>query len=155
MTAQLIRAADDKHLWSETFDGSNDDSIDIQENIATAIANALKTAMDPEELARMVSAGTRSVEAWEIYLRGLAADQQMTEEMDPKRVFDVIVLFEKAVEIDPTFADAHLMLADLWQGQLSPTSTLYVTTGPPWVERRERYSAAATNRGLSSRSSGG
>ncbi len=63
VTAQLIRAADDKHLWSENFDGSSEDSIEIQERIAIEIANALETAMDPEELAKMMSAGTRSVEA--------------------------------------------------------------------------------------------
>lgn len=142
VTAQLIRAADDKHLWSETFDGSNEDSIGIQESIAIAIANALKTAMDPEELARMISAGTRSVEAWEIYLRGLAADKQMTETVDLDSVFAVIALFERAVEIDPAFADAHLMLADLWEGQINPTSIQYLSSGLPQSERQEHYDAA-------------
>ena len=144
VTAQLIRAADDKHLWSETFDGSNDDSIDIQENIATAIASALKTAMDPEELARMVSAGTRSVEAWEIYLQGLARDHQITQQMDIANATEAITLFDRAVAIDPAFADAHLMLADLWQSQLDPTSTMYTRDGVPMTERRKRFNAAVS-----------
>ena len=52
VTAQLIRAADDTHLWSETFDGTTEDSIAIQEQIALKIAQAMETAMDPEERPR-------------------------------------------------------------------------------------------------------
>lgn len=142
ITAQLIRAADDKHLWSDTFDGSNRDSIAIQEDIAFEIAGALQTAMDPEELARMISAGTRSVEAWETYLRGLAMDHAVSNQMDGGRVFDVIALFEQAVSLDPGFGDAHLMLADLWEGQVNPTLTSYQNEGPPLAERRRHYDAA-------------
>ena len=142
VTAQLIRAADDKHLWSETFDGSNEDSITIQEETAFAIANALQTAMDPEELARMVSAGTRSVEAWEAYLRALAQNHEMTDAMAVDRVFAVIEAFENAVAIDPNFADAQLELAAMLENQLNPTSVYYTTSGPPRSERQQRYNAA-------------
>ena len=142
VTVQLIRAADDKHLWSRNFDGSNDDSIDIQEEIAIEIAKALQTAMDPDELAKMMSAGTRSVEAWEIYLRGLALDQQVGDTMDVGRISDVIALFDRAVEIDPTFADAHLMLADLWETQVNPTSAMFVPSGLPLADRRAHFKAA-------------
>ena len=142
VTAQLIRAADDKHLWSETFDGRNDDSIQIQEEIAFEIANALQTAMDPEELARMVSAGTRSVEAWETYLRGLALDAQVSDQNDLDRVYDVIAVFEEASSMDPSFADAQLQLAEKWEKQLDPTSLHYVPSGPPRSEKRLRYEKA-------------
>ncbi|MBT8085426.1 MAG: hypothetical protein HKN35_07220 [Woeseia sp.] len=142
VTAQLIRADDDKHLWSRTFDGTNEDSISIQEEVAFQIANALKTAMNPEELARMLSGGTRSVEAWETYLKGLALDYEVASQMDMARMFDVIAVFDKAVELDPRFADAHLMLADLWEGQLNPTGTAYSPDGPPYAERKRRYDMA-------------
>jgi len=142
VTAQLIRASDDKHLWSETFDGGSQDSIKIQEEIAFKIANALQTVMDPEELARMVSAGTRSVEAWETYLRGLAMNRQMASEMAVEKVFDVIAVFEEAVAMDPGFADAQLELAVLWENQLSPTSVQYTPQGLPRAERQRRYRTA-------------
>ena len=142
VTAQLIRAADDKHLWSETFDGSSDDSIQIQEEIAFQIANALQTAMDPDELARMVSAGTRSVEAWETYLRGLALDAEVSGQNDLDRVYEVIAVFEEAASTDPSFADAQLHLAEKWKQQLDPTSLHYVASGPPRSERRQRYEKA-------------
>jgi len=139
VTAQLIRAADDKHLWSENFDGSSEDSIEIQERIAFEIASALQTAMDPEELSRMVSAGTRSVEAWETYLKGLAAFQYGFDSGSREKVFEAIELFEQAVEVDPGFTDAYLRLADLWQSQIDPTTTVYADTDIPLAERRAHY----------------
>ncbi|MDH3337483.1 MAG: hypothetical protein OEM85_11945 [Gammaproteobacteria bacterium] len=142
VTAQLIRAADDKHLWSETFDGGSEDSIKVQEEFAFEIANALQTAMDPNELARMVAAGTRSVEAWETYLRGLALDHEVSSQNDISRAYDVISVFEDAVAIDPSFADAQLQLAEKWQKQLNPTSLEYIPSGMPRAERRSRYDAA-------------
>jgi len=144
VTAQLIRASDDKHLWSETFDGSNEDSIVIQEEIAIAIASALQTAMDPETLARMVAAGTRSVAAWETYLRGLSLNHQVRSQMDVGKIFDVIAVFDQAVALDPSFADAHLMLANLWESQINPAAASYNSDGPPYAERRSRYDAAIT-----------
>ena len=68
VTAQLIRASDGFHLWSQTYDREPEDVIRIQEEIALEIAKALETAMDPEELARMVSSGTNSVPAYTAYL---------------------------------------------------------------------------------------
>jgi TolB-like protein len=66
--AQLIRASDGFHLWSQTYDREPEDVIRIQEDIAIEIAKALETAMDPEALARMVSSGTSSVPAYNAYL---------------------------------------------------------------------------------------
>ena len=145
VTAQLIHAANDKHLWSETFDGTIEDSIRIQEEIAFEIAAALQTTMDPDELARMVAAGTRSVKAWETYLRGLALKYVVSSQNDVHRVYEVIAVFEEAVSIDPSFADAQLQLADLWEKQLNPTATEYDPSGMPRAERRRRYDAAITS----------
>ncbi|MEJ2273597.1 MAG: hypothetical protein P8Y01_03370 [Woeseiaceae bacterium] len=142
VTAQLIRAADDKHLWSETFDGGTEDSIKVQEEFAFQIAKALQTAIDPHELARMVAAGTRSVEAWEIYLQALALDHEVSSRNDIGRAYEVIAAFEDAVAIDPSFADAQLKLAELWQKQLDPTAIEYDPTVMPRAERRRRYDAA-------------
>lgn len=142
VTAQLIRAADDKHLWSETFDGSIENSIAIQDEIAVEIARAMQTAMDPEELARMVGAGTRSVEAWELYLRGLAVVNRAFENINSALMFDAAELFDAAVAADPDFVDAHMNLMRLWWLQLDPTTTAYNDDGPPYPERRARFDAA-------------
>ena len=76
VTAQLIRASDGFHIWSENYDRDLADMIEIQEDLALNIANALETTMDPEALAAMLNTGTRSVEAYEAYLRGLSLGQK-------------------------------------------------------------------------------
>ena len=115
VTAQLIRAADDTHLWSQTFDGTTEDSIEIQEQIALKIANALETAMDPDELERMLSAGTSSIEAWELYLRAIAGQDDTTGAAS-----EVLGLYERAIAIDPLFVDAYLGIAEFWAAHLNP-----------------------------------
>ena len=144
VTAQLIRASDDKHLWSETYDGSIENSIEIQDQMAVAIARALQTAMDPDELALMVAAGTRSVEAWELYLQGVAVQNQALEQIDPALLVRSADFFDEAVAADPDFVDAHMKLMDLWWGQLDPSTTSYSEIGPPFTERRARFDAAVT-----------
>lgn len=152
ITAQLIRATDDKHLWSENFDGSIENSIEIQEKFAFEIANALQTAMDPEQLARMVSAGTRSVVAWEGYLEALAVSHEAREQMNPPRFYDAIALLDRAVAEDPAFADALLLLATVWESQIDPTNTMYAVDGPPMAARRAHYDAALSSASKNARS---
>ena len=140
VTAQLIRAMDDTHLWSETFDGTTEDSIAIQEQIALKIAQAMETAMDPEELARMLSAGTSSVEAWELYVR---ADVGAYSNERP--ITEMVDLLERAVAIDPSFVDAHLGLAQIWMAHLNPAQSRKFEQPISRDEARRRFYAAITN----------
>jgi len=119
VTAQLIRARDGMHLWSENYDHPAANLIQVQESIAISIAVALQTAMDPEALAALVSSGTRSVPAFEAYLRGLAGYTSMLETGDVGAYTAAIDAFERAVEIDPEFALAHGEIANYWMTQLS------------------------------------
>ena len=119
VTAQLVRARDGMHLWSENFDRPAANLIQVQESIAINIAVALRTAMDPEALAALVSSGTRSVPAFEAYLRGLAGYATMLETGDVSSYLEAIDAFERAVEIDPEFALAHGEIASYWITQLS------------------------------------
>ena len=119
VTAQLIRARDGMHLWSENFDRPAANLIQVQESIAINIAVALRTAMDPEALAALVSSGTRSVPAFEAYLRGLAGYTTMLQTGDVQTYVEAIDAFERAVEIDPEFALAHGEIASYWMTQLS------------------------------------
>ena len=123
VTAQLIRASDGFHVWSENYDRDVADMIEIQEDLALNIAKALKTTMDPAALAAMINAGTRSVEAYEEYLRGLSARQtRVSVTITSDRVRQAYQHFEKARSIDPDFAAAHLQAADFWRTQLTPSN---------------------------------
>ena len=118
ITAQLIRANDGFHLWSETFDRSLDDIIAIQEEIAVQIAQALETAMDPEALENMMSVGTSSVAAYDAYVTGLGAFLASGGSGDPRRTaLAAREAFERAVELDPEFAQAWFNLSAFWSLQ--------------------------------------
>ena len=122
VTAQLIRASDGFHLWSETFDREPKDVIAIQENVAIEIAKALETAMDPEALQRMVSAGTASVAAYEAYLEGLALKGRVGESGNIEGWGEALEFFDNAVSLDAEFALAHWQRALFWEGQLGITN---------------------------------
>ena len=136
VTAQLIRASDGFHSWSENYDRSVDDVIAIQEDIAIQIANALQTAMDPEALAAMASAGTLSVPAYEAYLKG---NSYFTSGNDKSLVFEALAEWERAVALDPEFAFAHGRLANFWREQVIATDYFSNLTDLSRTELQERF----------------
>jgi TolB-like protein len=119
VTAQLIRADDGFHVWSEQFDREIENVISIQEDLALNIAKALKTTMDPVALKEMLQAGTRSVKAYEHYLNGLATITRLWESSDSSLVTDALKHFENASEADPGFAAAHAASARMWQSRFT------------------------------------
>jgi TolB-like protein len=122
VTAQLIRASDGFHLWSETFDRKPEDVIAIQEDVAFEIANALETAMDPEALKKMVSAGTSSVPAFEAYLEGLALEGDVGSTGNPAKWADAVRAYERATALDKNFSQAYWYQALFWVSQLRLTN---------------------------------
>jgi TolB-like protein len=149
VTAQLIRAVDGFHVWSETFDRSVEDVISIQEDLAINIAKALKTTMDPVALKKMLQAGTRSVEAYEHYLNGLALKIRILETSDYSLVIDALEYFERALKADPGFAAAHAQSARIWQSQSTIVykshGLMGVTPQTAFVNFREQMIAAIEN----------
>jgi len=121
VTAQLIRASDGFHLWSETFDRKPEDVIAIQEDVAIEIANALETAMDPDALKQMISAGTSSVAAYEAYLEGLVFEGTSSSTGDPEDWSAAYAAYDRAANIDETFSLAHYRKAFYWESQLGVT----------------------------------
>ena len=146
VTAQLIRAHDDAHLWSETFDAESDDSIEIQERIAFEIASTLDTAMDPAELRRMVAAGTESIAAWEAYVQMREEFYLSVDQFDPLgSSAKMLGLYREIVAEDPAFGEAHLLFAEIVDGWLSPAT---VMSAPPELSGdalEEMFKAVATD----------
>jgi TolB-like protein/Tfp pilus assembly protein PilF len=138
VTAQLIRASDGFHLWSQNYDRDVADMIGIQEDLARNIATALETSMDPEALAQMARVGTESVEAYQEYLRGLQSAAEAFDVHDgriPTR--QAYEHFERARAIDPGFFDAHVQAANYWKIELTPSRIDSGTSGlePPQMLR--------------------
>jgi TolB-like protein len=145
VTAQLIRADDGFHLWSENYDRTMDDVIQIQEEVAIQIANALETAMDPEALARMVSAGTSSVPAYEAYLQGLTFGVSSIASGDVYEFLSAREAYEHAIELDPEFSLAYRRLAEFWRLQLLTVNIASGLTELPTKEILARYEEAMDN----------
>ena len=124
VTAQLIRASDGFHLWSENYDRDVAEMIGIQEDLARNIALALETTMDPQALEEMAQVGTDSVEAYREYLRGVQLEAEafvLTE--DPEEFERAYRHYERARVIDPEFAEAQVRAANYWKVELTPTRT--------------------------------
>ena len=121
VTAQLIRAADGFHLWSQTYDVDADDIISIQEDVSLKIAGALQTTLDPEALQDMMRVGTRSVRAYRAYIRALSLRAGSNRTGDRSGFLSSYGQFELARSIDPKFAAAHREAANFWKVQLDPT----------------------------------
>ena len=122
VTAQLIRASDGFHLWSQNYDRDATDIIEIQEDLAIQIANALETTMDPESLADMVHVGTSSVAAYQAYIHGTGLRSRALLENRPGLMRQAYEYFEEARGHDPQFSAAHAAAADYWVTQLSLTT---------------------------------
>ena len=110
ITAQLIDANTDRHIWSDTFDRELVDIFAIQDEIANAIVAALSAELGilQNTPAISVAKDTENLDAYELYLkaRSLFLERQQLEES--------IALYERAVELDPGFARAWAGLAAVY-----------------------------------------
>ena len=102
ITAQLIDACDDAHLWSNTYERTLDDIFAIQDEIAEGVAKALSVTLGVGDLGH-IEGMTRNVEAYDAYLRGRA---QVTMSADRSTQLGQNPLLERAVQIDPNYAQA-------------------------------------------------
>jgi len=139
VTAQLIRATDGFHLWSENYDRDAADVIDVQEDLAVKIAGAMETTMDPVALRNMLQAGTQSVDAYQAYLRGLAIEAQVQASGETERLLASYGSFEEARRIDPKFSGAHQHAARFWAFQSTPTITFSGLTEASPAEISSNY----------------
>lgn len=108
ITAQLVNAADGYHLWSETFDRGLEDVFATQTEIAQKLVRALRLSLTAQETDLLERSGTRNPEAYDLYLRGRALVREGGDTSLPQAA----AIFERAIEADPHFAQAHAGLAN-------------------------------------------
>ncbi len=127
ITAQLIDAVNDRHLWSETYDRELTDIFAIQEEIANSIVNALRDQLGSAQAAAPVTvhADTENLEAYQLYLK--ARELFIARKDLPES----IRLFERVTQLDPDFARG-------WEG-LAAVSVV----SPSWGIRDRDYMAMA------------
>jgi TolB-like protein/Flp pilus assembly protein TadD len=110
VTAQLIRADNGYHLWSETYDRQLDNIFRIQEDIAVAVADALKVTL----LGDAPKTRKTDPRAYQLFLEG----QYLKRQLSGDSLNRAVEAFRQAVEIDPAYVPAWAELADtyLWGG---------------------------------------
>ena len=107
INVQLIRAANDDHLWAEDYDRKLDDTLSVESDVAGAIAGVLAAKMTPHERAEIAERPTANPRAYDLYLRGLV----FAHKNDDTSLHTAIQLFQQAVAADPKFAAAWARLA--------------------------------------------
>ncbi len=107
ITAQLIDARSDRHLWAESYERDLRDILALQEEVAREIATKVQIKMSAEDRTRLAGAGSVNPEAHEAYLKGRYFWNKRTEESVRKG----IEYFEQATRLDPNYAVAYAGLA--------------------------------------------
>src|SRR4029077_18177737 len=110
VNVQLINAHTDSHLWAETFDRKVTDIFSVESEIAKGIARSLQAKLTGREEQALAVKPTSNPEAYDAYLRGLAFDARSSWYNDNTGE-KAIASYEKAVQLDPTFALAWARLS--------------------------------------------
>ncbi len=112
ITAQLIDAATDAHLWAETFDRefAPANVLGIQSEIARNVADALAATLTSEEMSRIAAVPTGSLSAYDLYLKGWQAYRRYRSEENE----EAIRSFKDAIALDPDYALAWAGLANAY-----------------------------------------
>jgi TolB-like protein/DNA-binding winged helix-turn-helix (wHTH) protein/Tfp pilus assembly protein PilF len=110
ITAQLIRAAPEKHLWAEKYEGTLSDVLTMQDAVAKAVAREIRIQVTPQEQARLEAPRSVNPEAYEAYLKGRYFWQPGGE----KNLAKSLEYFQQSIEKDPSYALAWAGLADAY-----------------------------------------
>ncbi len=108
ITAQLIEAASERHLWARSYERELKEVLALQGEVAAAIVEEIQVSVTPQEETRLKGARTVDPVAYEAYLKGRHLIEQRTEESFRAG----LALLEEAVRLDPTLELAHVGIAD-------------------------------------------
>jgi TolB-like protein/DNA-binding winged helix-turn-helix (wHTH) protein/Tfp pilus assembly protein PilF len=105
ITAQLIRAATDQHVWAETYEGDMEDVLRLQDSVAQAVAAEIRAKLRPEVKESLAKSPSVNPAAYEAYLRGRSYSYSNSRVSADK-------YFEEAIARDPQYAPAYAGLSD-------------------------------------------
>ncbi len=109
ITAQLIQASVDKHLWAQSYQGDLRNTLSLQKQVASAIAEQIRIELTPHERAVLKNAKTVDPEAYEDYLKGRFFFNKRNSGEKAQEYF------QRAIEKDPNYPSPYTGLADIYQ----------------------------------------
>jgi TolB-like protein/DNA-binding winged helix-turn-helix (wHTH) protein/Flp pilus assembly protein TadD len=127
ITAQLIEASSDKHLWSQSYEGELRDALALQNRVAKAIADQIQINLNPQEQAALKNVKVVNPQAYESYLKGRYFWNKRTAD----GLKAALTYFNQAIDQDPKYApaysglaDTYALLADWEYGVMTPKEAL-------------------------------
>ena len=125
VSVQLINAQNDSHVWADTYDRKLTDIFGVESEIAKSIAESLRATLTGGEEQALAVKPTSNPEAYDAYLRGLAAEGQALHSVYAME--KAVGFYEQAVQLDPAFAVAWSRLSradlDLYSSPSDPTAS--------------------------------
>ena len=125
ITAQLIRADTDTHLWAESYERDTRDVLTLQAEVAQAVAREINVALTPEESNGLARARAVNPEAYEAYLKGQSHWYWLSRE----HLDTALEYFQRALQKDPNYALAYVGVANVWMvrgdsGWMAPSEAM-------------------------------
>jgi len=132
ITCQLIQADDGFHVWADSYDRDMEDLFDIQADVAKEVASALEIALAPTELEEIGKKPTLDVRAYNYYLQG--REYYFAHSTKREYLELAISMFERALEVDSSFALAYAGLSDCYTSYVMFAIDVKLS----WLEEAER-----------------
>jgi TolB-like protein/DNA-binding winged helix-turn-helix (wHTH) protein len=110
VTAQLLRASPERHLWADSYQGDLTDVLSLQDRVARSIAREIRVALTPEEQARLTSLQPADPEAYDAYVRG----RHYASQINPDGFEKAVLNFGRAIELQPRYGQAYADLAETY-----------------------------------------
>jgi TolB-like protein/Tfp pilus assembly protein PilF len=110
ISCELIDVPKNRAIWAEKFDGANDSLFDFQDRIALSIVGAIEPKVYEAEAQRVLNKPTESLDAYDCVLRALP----LFNTFDPARLHEAGAFLDRALELDPDYAQAHAYKAWLY-----------------------------------------
>ena len=134
ITAQLIEAKSDRHLWAKSYERDLAEVLSLQSEVARSVAGEVQAALTPQEQARLEGKRLVDPEVYELYLKGRERFSMGVE----KDLREAIALFEQAIARDPRDARSWAGVADSW----ASLSDFYVPPREAMPKAREAAETA-------------
>jgi TolB-like protein len=115
LDAQLVSSATSAVVWSRRFERNTADVVSLENDLVSAVAGQLQADVTREERARLSSAPRIDPVAYDEYLKARAMTAGFAAAPNPKMLTDMIAQYERAIEMDPSFAPSYAGLSGVYQ----------------------------------------
>ena len=134
VTAQLIKAVDGSHLWTETYDRELKDIFALQDDVATSIASKLDMVISRQDQSMLTRRPTDNLKAYDTLLKAGSLSHRLGYG-DADQWHTLISMLERAIQLDPAFSDAHVAIAGVYLGYAGYATNLDTLERMRFVEK--------------------